>query len=257
MGQENEEQAELIATIQHDHVQMKQWYNNSPEAQSTLHSKYGSTYPSFWRDVITWNGWKESRKLFLKALESKDGQRNGVATENSVNGTSSAIADANENAGKRKRRSRWGTTSDVDTNNNGDNNTSIKRKSRWGDRGRDGTSQPNATNAAINTNSVLDILPGLPTNLTGEQNQKLKELQALLREANQKLENLEIEASRVDALPKGHPDRSPSPPPSKYTIYDMDCFYDKIHMSLFIILILNSLLNISSSLFFFSFSLWS
>jgi splicing factor 1 len=65
--------------------------------------------------------------------------------------------------------------------------------------------------------SILGLLPGLPSNMTPEQVSKLSTMQMRLRVVNQKLnQNLELEAARVDALPRGHPDRSPSPPP----IYD-------------------------------------
>jgi len=38
-------------------------------------------------------------------------------------------------------------------------------------------------------------------------------MQAKLRAVNERLQNLETEAARVDALPRGHRERSPSPPP--------------------------------------------
>ena len=242
-----EEQAELIATIQHDHIKMKEWYNSAPEAKSTLHSKYGTSYPPFWKDVIAWNGWKESRKLFLKSMELRQMQEKrrrmreeaaagvGVtaitASESNLNrqGTeSNANANANANANekeapKRKRRSRWGnsnaatSSSEANTSTNSSSSPAQKRRSRWGDsgissRGRDATAKPYSTNST----TVLDILPGLPTNLNVQQSQKLRELQSLLREANKKLENLEVEAARVDNLPIGHADRSPSPPPGEF-----------------------------------------
>jgi splicing factor 1 len=239
MGQENEEQAELIATIQHDHSKMKQWYNTAPEAKSTLHTKYGATYPSFWRDVVPWNGWKESRKLFLKSMElkeKKERDRNNATAASIGTGSSSTIAStapvsmtSGDNGGTtaepapRKRRSRWGNSSANNTAGNTNMNTNnneiqqpTKRRSRWGGRGRDETPRPLSTNSQ--STSVLDILPGLPTNLNSQQSQKLKELQKILREANEKLENLDMKAAKVDALPNGHPDRSPSPPP----VYGVD-----------------------------------
>jgi hypothetical protein len=217
MGQEDEEQAELIATIQHDHAKMKQWYNTAPESKSALHSKYGMSYPSFWREVVSWNGWKESRKLFLKSMELKEKKErerknNGGNAGNAANGVSGTNTGTGSETGRRKRRSRWGNATNDTTNTNTNNDSPPKRKSRWGDRGRSEAPKPLSTNSA----SVLDILPGLPTNLNSEQSQKLKGLQKLLREANQKLENLEVEAERVDALPNGHPDRSPSPPPGEF-----------------------------------------
>jgi hypothetical protein len=56
-------------------------------------------------------------------------------------------------------------------------------------------------------------LPGMPTNLTPQQQQEMRTLQGRLRETNEKLDNLEREAIRVDSLPRGHRERSPSPPP--------------------------------------------
>mmetsp|Transcript_8919 Transcript_8919/g.11212 ORF Transcript_8919/g.11212 Transcript_8919/m.11212 type:complete len:704 (-) Transcript_8919:1366-3477(-) len=213
MGQENEAHAELIATIQHDHVPMKKWYNTSTEATSLLHAKYGSTYPSFWRDVIQWDGWKETRKLFLKSTESPS----GGATSTTTSSATSSNTAASQQGGQRKRRSRWASSTD-NSNGTTENNTEPpKRKSRWAksadaatERGRDQTPKP--------VNSVLDILPGLPSNLDSAQSVRIKELQKTLRGANQRLENLEQEAARIDALPVGHPDRSPSPPP----VYGVD-----------------------------------
>jgi splicing factor 1 len=192
MGQEDEEKAEMIATIQHDHVKMKAWYNSNTDAK-ILHPKYGNAYPDFWRDVVTWDGWKTARKLYLKSIEGK---------QNSPNSKNDAIP--------RKRKSRWGdSVATTDSNTNEDNEP--KRKSRWGEasaqaRGRD-------TLPTTGTNSVLDILPGLPSKLSSTQSAELAELQKTLRECNMKLENLEKEAARVDKLPIGHRDRSPSPPP--------------------------------------------
>lgn len=192
MGQEDEEKAEMIATIQHDHIQMKAWYNSNPDAK-ILHPKYGDTYPDFWRDVVTWDGWKTVRKLYLKSIEGK---------QQSPNAKSDTIP--------RKRKSRWGDS--VGTGSTNEDNNEPKRKSRWGGasaqttRGRD-------TAPVTSTNSVLDILPGLPSKLSSAQSAELAELQKTLRECNMKLENLEQEAARVDKLPIGHRDRSPSPPP--------------------------------------------
>ncbi|KAL7562616.1 hypothetical protein ACA910_002519 [Epithemia clementina (nom. ined.)] len=56
------------------------------------------------------------------------------------------------------------------------------------------------------------------TNLTEQQQQDSKNMQAKLRVVNERLANLDKEAERVDALPRGHGDRSPSPPP----IYGLD-----------------------------------
>jgi hypothetical protein len=55
----------------------------------------------------------------------------------------------------------------------------------------------------------------MPTNLAPHQQAEMKKLQGRLREINEKLDNLEQEAARVDALPRSHRERSPSPPPGK------------------------------------------
>ena len=94
----------------------------------------------------------------------------------------------------RKRKSRWGSSNDNDANK--------RSSSRWANN----TSSSSAQNV---------ILPGMATNLSPEKQQEMKRLQARLREINDKMANLEREAARVDALPRGHRERSPSPPPSK------------------------------------------
>ena len=217
MGQEDEASAELIATIQHDHVAMKNFYNNHPAAKE-LHMIYGNEYPLFWKDVIGWTGWKDARKLFLR--NSSNGYSHPASTEAQRSET------GNDNNVPKKRKSRWGApvdeTHQVDTEK-------IKRKSRW-----ERQEQNNLENFALSvlpiqipsatippTSSVptvLDLLPVIPANLTPEQQEDLSNLQMKLKEANQRLENLEVEAARIDSLPRGHRDRSPSPPP----MYDAD-----------------------------------
>lgn len=59
----------------------------------------------------------------------------------------------------------------------------------------------------------LPGLPGMPTNLAPQDREKMGALQGSLRAINEKLSNLDREAARVDALPRGHRERSPSPPP--------------------------------------------
>lgn len=206
MGQENEQQAELIATIQHEHVAMKNWYNTHKDAK-TLHASYGPTYPAFWRDVINWDGWKESRKLYLKSVEGKVGASTAPNTEVASN------ADSTGAGVPRKRKSRWASKSDDATGGeSGSSNERSKRKSRWAREGE--SSAPSSAPAAVPpTNSVLDFLPGLPNKLSSTQSDELAVLQKNLRECNAKLSNLESEAARIDALPVGHRERSPSPPP--------------------------------------------
>jgi hypothetical protein len=206
--QETEAKAELVATIQHDHVPMKQWYNSSPIAKKVLHLQYGSEYPAFARDVETWKGWKDARKLYLKDKESKESkQKQKVKLEQETQQTN----QTQENGKPRKRRSRWGTAPPEAK----DTSEPPRRKSRWA-RGRVETPKPVNGAMPFASGSVLDLLPGLPSSFSAAQSSELKELQAKLRTANFKLENLENEAKRVDALPVGHADRSPSPPPGTF-----------------------------------------
>lgn len=181
MGQDSEAAAELVATIRGEHVPMKTWFQGSSQEAAALRAKYGD-YPSLWKEVLNWPGWKDARKAFLQ-----QSQENSGTTDSSV---------------PRKKRSRWGSADD-DTNGN---EASSKRKSRWA---RD----PDVPSAPIAP--ILPGLPGLPATLSPQQQQEMSNLQARLRAINEKLANLEAEAARVDALPRGHRERSPSPPPGK------------------------------------------
>ncbi len=204
-GMDKEEYAELVATIQGDHVAMKTWYNNEDSSTvKDLKEKYGSTYPTFWRDVLSWKGWKEVRKAYLN-------RNNDIRSEPST---------------KRRKKSRWASVSSSSatasaTNSSATNeqsSTAKTRKSRWARLGNtnDSSSKPavcaeSAVAAALGTTTTSQ-----PVVLSKEKQQEIGEWQAKLRVANEKLSNLEVEAARVDALPRGHVDRSPSPPP----IYD-------------------------------------
>lgn len=184
MGQNSEEAAELVATIRGEHVVMKNWYSGpSPEA-TALRQKNGP-YPSLWKEVLNWPGWKEARKGYLKFTQSAD---SGSKKEKEV-------------SVPRKRRSRWG---------NAPENDNAKRRSRWGNEG-------SAPAPAPFLKPLPGLgLPGMPTNLTPEKQADFTNCQTRLREVNLKLDNLEKEAARVDALPRGHRERSPSPPPGKF-----------------------------------------
>jgi hypothetical protein len=183
MGQDSEAAAELVATIRGEHVVMKTWFQGSSPEAAALRAKYGD-YPGLWKEVLNWPGWKEARKAYLKQTQ--------------------ANSDTNKEAVvPRKRRSRWGTADDANTNGDGSN----KRRSRWA---KDPPA-PTVTPAA----PVLPGLPGIPSSLTPEQQREMSNLQARLRSINERIGNLETEAARVDALPRGHRERSPSPPPGK------------------------------------------
>lgn len=186
MGQNSEEAAELVATIRGEHVVMKNWYSGSSKEAAALRQKYGP-YPGLWKEVLNWPGWKESRKGYLQFSQAGESSTSAVKQESSV---------------PRKRRSRWGNAEDNASEG------AQKRRSRWG---RDGAPAP-APAPMLKPLPGLG-LPGMPTNLAPEQQADFRRCQTRLREVNNKLENLEREAARVDALPRGHRERSPSPPP--------------------------------------------
>jgi hypothetical protein len=112
----------------------------------------------------------------------------------------------------RKRKSRWGTSTD-----NGDEEAS-RRRSRWGD-----SSVPPPPPAP---QAPQIVLPGMTmaSSLPPQKQEEMLHLQARLRAINQKMEHMDLEAARVDALPRGHRERSPSPPPSKYIPIIYHCF---------------------------------
>mmetsp|Transcript_7008 Transcript_7008/g.8125 ORF Transcript_7008/g.8125 Transcript_7008/m.8125 type:complete len:672 (-) Transcript_7008:268-2283(-) len=210
----SEEAAELVATIRGEHVVMKKWFNKSPSREADILRKMYGYYPSLWKEVLNWAGWKEARKTYLRHIQG--------ATSSPTSGTlKQEPKDEQKSDAPRKRRSRWGS---ADKN---DNNSDQKRRSRWG---REETNTTIAGAGATSTPSISGHygpsgggtemktipglgLPGMPTNLSPEQLQKMRSLQGRLREINEKLGNLEREANRVDALPRGHRERSPSPPP--------------------------------------------
>ena len=207
-GQDAEEAAELMATARMEHPSMKAWYNNpaneaSNSTISTLKSKYGQTFPAFWQDLLKWDGWKDVRREYLLFTEGK--QSGGSA---STNGSGQPP--------QRKRRKRWGNADDSDGNT---------RRSRWAKEGCTNAAPIPAapmapadpvmaalglsSAAAVSRGGALGLASSVP-----QQNQaELQSLQHRLRTANSRLTNLEYEAARIDALPHGHPDRSPSPPP--------------------------------------------
>ena len=168
MGQDSEAAAEFVMTVRTEHVAMKTWYSGSSEAAQQLRAQFGP-YPSLWKEVLNWNGWKEARKAYLKEQQQSD---------NSV---------------PRKRKSRWGSASQEQ--------------------------QPLPKRPTNQHNSGGPLPLPLPTALPPHKQQEMKELQSKLKAINDKMDNIEREAARVDALPRGHRERSPSPPPGTYCFY--------------------------------------
>jgi hypothetical protein len=180
---------------------MKNWFMGPAKEAAALRDKFGP-YPGLWKEVLNWPGWKESRKSYLQFTQAKE--------------SSSSGSPSNDNSVPRKRRSRWGAASE-DTNGNGNGNAGPsdggpepKRQSRWG---RD-VPAPAPPPPPMKPLPGLG-LPGMPTNLSPQQQDEFRRSQSRLREINTKLDHLEAEADRVDALPRGHRERSPSPPPGE------------------------------------------
>jgi hypothetical protein len=211
MGQDSEEAAEFVATVRTEHVVMKTWYMGSSSQAEALRQKHGP-YPALWKEVLNWPGWKESRGEYLRSTQTQ-GQGQGqsqAATQPSSEGG---------NEVPRKRKSRWGKASSNDDNNNTD--TTARSRPRWGtDPGHTasgGQPQPPGVLPPPPGPPIPGmVLPGMPTNLPPHMQEEMRKMQARLREINDKMTNLEPEAARVDALPRGHRERSPSPPPGTY-----------------------------------------
>ncbi|KAL3799960.1 hypothetical protein HJC23_007433 [Cyclotella cryptica] len=211
----SEEAAELLHEMKTYHVPMKAWYNDPKNAANVigLQSKYGE-FPMFWRDLMGWDGWREVKKEYLRFLEGTGGgggSKKDHAVESNV--VKADNGDDNEEERRKKRRSRWATDND-DAANNGNNHGDApperKRKSRW-DRTAPAPAAP--TIPADPVLAALGLTTPNVTNLSPSQLPELQSLQSRLRIANSRLTNLESESARIDALPRHHPDRSPSPPP--------------------------------------------
>jgi hypothetical protein len=241
-GQNSEEAAELVATIRGEHVVMKTWFMGPSSDADALRQKYGP-YPGLWKEVLNWPGWKDARKAYLKAESCGATNSGATAAESATANNDNNNANGGDSSVPRKRRSRWGAQSssdhDADNNKNGNDNNNnnkntqsdnhdsgppTKRVSRWG---RDQPPPPahvalpppplQLQMPAVHIPGLPGLgLPGLPSNLSPQQQQEMQSHQQRLREINDKLGNLDQEAARVDALPRGHRERSPSPPPGTY-----------------------------------------
>jgi hypothetical protein len=182
MGQEGEAAAEFVATVRGDHAAMKDWYTTSPAAQG-LRTSYGP-YPSLWKEVLNWPGWKEARRAYLKGQQ-----------------TAQTLADVSI---PRKRKSRWGTAPE---------------QQQQQQHAQPPTKRPFPPQQQQQPPLNLPGMGNLVANhLSHAQQEDLKRMQAQLRRVNERLDNLEREAARVDNLPRGHRERSPSPPPSTYIL---------------------------------------
>jgi hypothetical protein len=261
-GQDTEEAAEFVATVRGEHVPMKEWFNNNSHStnggvvveddenvvRAELRRRFGP-YPSLWKEVLNWPGWKETRRAYLRHLQqmesvsSNNNNNNGqqqqqqsaaaaaavgtaTATTATTIGTGTtdqtqqqqqhqqpSSSDGQTDGPRRKRKSRWGTSTEAAAAAAaapGNTNDANKRPSFIPQQ-----THPAAAPLALpgNNNHILD---GSSSFLTAHQQEELRKMQAQLRVVNERMENLEAKAARIDALPRGHCERSPSPPPSMY-----------------------------------------
>jgi hypothetical protein len=128
-GQSSEEAAELVATIRGEHVVMKNWFMSPTKEAGALREKFGP-YPGLWKEVLTWPGWKEARKSYLRFIQAKETPSSSSSDIN----IKQEAAD-NDDGAPRKRRSRWGVASEAPNDNNNDTSNGSppqKRRSRWG-----------------------------------------------------------------------------------------------------------------------------
>lgn len=242
-GQNAEEAAELLATMRAEHVKMKSWYN-SPDPDhvaglSGLKARHGESFPAFWQDLARWDGWKEVRREYL--LFAENGGRfaasDGKEAPNDGGGDGDGENEQQQQQ-TRRRRKRWGDAAGGEEDGAGGGERS--RRSRWA-RDGDGAVPPpppaaDPVMAALGLSAQPAGVPvgggaggtgtagggaagagglvsGMASGLGPRAAGELAALQSRLRLANARLSNLDVEAARVDALPRDHPDRSPSPPP--------------------------------------------
>ena len=227
-GQDDEEAAERLAEIRANHAKMRAWYGGDSRAAAAARKELGEApYPAFWKDVVAWDGWKVARRAYLRYSEG--GGREAEEASGGAGGEAGAGGGAAEEGG-RKRRSRWAKSADAPTEaelqgNGDDSGSPAKRRSRWArdqdrdqNRDQDQNQNQDAPSTGPSAESAVAAALGIgglaqQPAATAEQRAELAQVQARLRGINERLANLEVEAVRVDALPRGHRDRSPSPPP--------------------------------------------
>ncbi|GMH48026.1 hypothetical protein TrLO_g12603 [Triparma laevis f. longispina] len=165
------------------HPLLKVWYTASQNpGLPPLRTAHGA-FPSFWQELETWSGWKDVYSLYIAATEKKTS-------------APSPTKEADAAAAPRKKKSRWGAKTEGGAAN------PERGRSRWG--------------AKAPAPAVVTVPGGGTLTLSAQQQDAYVALQRKLQEIQFKMANIAVDAARVDALPKGHADRSVSPPP----VYD-------------------------------------
>lgn len=194
---DTESAAEFVATVRAEHVAMKRWYNE--HAPPTLKEEYGPNYPDLWKQVLNWPGWRPVRKSYLNATTAAT-----ESTNSNIIMLNNSPTAASNDALPRKRKSRWGKTTTLESSN--------ETASSDSQRGRSTMPKITHNSNPTSTGTATLLLPGLSQ---VPQTPEVARLQEELRLVAQQLSNVDNEAARIDQLPPNHPDRSPSPPPSE------------------------------------------
>jgi hypothetical protein len=254
MSNRNESAAEFVATVRKDHLVMMEWYNNnrSPHQDDDDHptgtnnstvssslrklrEKYGTVYPESWKQVLNWNGWKDTRKVYLQYIQEQESSSSSLLLE-----TTAATGTSTESGQQQQQQPESVTTTTSTTLPN----SKPKRKSRWGNATTTESVNTTANDSAVlATTTPTDAMQkrgrwGIASTSTDaatttHPNEELEQLRVQLRGLNYKIENVLEEAARVDALPHDDRERSVSPPPSyvycgrNIYIYMCVCLYVK------------------------------
>ncbi len=70
---------------------------------ATLQGRHGATFPTFWQDLVKWDGWKDVRREYLLFTEN-----GGKFSERSSGGN----GGVQQQQPRRKRRKRWASAAD-------------------------------------------------------------------------------------------------------------------------------------------------
>lgn len=205
-SQDSEEAAEFVATVRTEHSNMKAWFQTSSnDAVMALRTKYGD-YPALWKEVLNWDGWKETRKEYMKEQQLRE--------RDDATAKQQQQQQYEQEPLPRKRKSRWGKADDATSTADSAADDASRRSSRWGSAD---TAAPQHHQAPPPPSFAPVLLPGLHA-LPADKTNELEQLRGRLREANRIIENVDELAAKVDDLPRGHRDRSPSPPPGTYSV---------------------------------------
>lgn len=238
-----ESAAEFVATVRKNHDVMMEWYNNNTSHElQPLREKYGPKYPESWKQVLNWNGWKDTRKAYVQYLQQHESSTTTASSSSieiapgQTNETSSAVTNPTTDNNYITPTNTTGTTT---TNEESKNDTSAKpkRKSRWGSVSTTATAATtNTSNDSTTTDGTLTTtndgntidtsngskrgrwgttaLSATETTTNTTSSSELEQLRSQLRSLNYKIDHVVEEANRIDALPHNHRERSVSPPPS-------------------------------------------